>query len=163
MNLGPRAKALATAGAAALAVAVLGGLSTDIGDWYARLQRPSWQPADVWFGPVWTALYAMCALSAAEAWRSSPARADRHTLLLAWAINAFLNVLWSLLFFRLRRPDWALVEVGALWLSIVVLIVISHRRSPRAAWLLLPYLAWVSFAAALNRAVVNLNPPFGAP
>jgi tryptophan-rich sensory protein len=81
----------------------------------------------------------------------------------AFALNGLLNVLWSLLFFRLRRPDWALFEVGLLWLSIVLLIALAGRHARRAGWLLLPYLVWVSFAAALNIAIVRLNGPFGAP
>lgn len=83
-------------------------------------------------------------------------------MLAAFALNATLNLVWSLLFFRLHRPDWAFVEVMALWLSIVLLMVLAGRRSATAAWLLLPYLAWVSFAALLNQAVVRLNSPFGA-
>jgi tryptophan-rich sensory protein len=154
----PHGRAQLTAAACALVVAVLGGLSTDIGPWYASLRKPSWQPPDAWFGPAWTLIYAFCALSAAQAWRAIPDARSRQTLLLAWIVNAFLNVLWSLLFFRLRRPDLALIEVGMLWGSIVVLIVLSWRRSRGAALLLVPYLAWVMFAAALNRAVVRLNP-----
>jgi tryptophan-rich sensory protein len=77
-------------------------------------------------------------------------------------LNAFLNVSWSLLFFRLRRPDWALAEVGMLWLSILVLLVFLGRVSRTSGWLLVPYLAWVAFAAALNLAVVRLNGPFGS-
>jgi tryptophan-rich sensory protein len=73
---------------------------------------------------------------------------------------AFLNVLWSLLFFRLRRPDWALVEVGFLWLSILALMIVLFRYSRLAGLLLLPYLVWVGFAGALNFAVVRLNGPF---
>ena len=159
--MSPRGRALATAAAGALAVAVLGGLSTDIGPWYASLRKPPWQPPDAWFGPVWTLIYALCALSAAEAWRATTDARARQTLLLAWSVNAFLNVLWSLLFFRLRRPDWALAEVGLLWLSVLALVVLTWPRSRRAALLLLPYLAWVSFAAVLNLAVVQLNPVGG--
>ena len=81
-------------------------------------------------------------------------------MLCLFAANAFLNVLWSLLFFRLRRPDWALYEVGFLWLSIVVLAAYLGRFSrPSAVWLA-PYLLWVTFAAALNFKVVQLNAPF---
>jgi tryptophan-rich sensory protein len=154
----PRGRALLTAAGCALIVAVLGGLSTDIGPWYASLRKPSWQPPDAWFGPAWTLIYACCALSVAQAWRATPGAGERQTLILAWVINAFLNVLWSLLFFRLRRPDLALFEVSLLWASIAVLIVVNWRRSRMAALLLVPYLAWVSFAATLNRAVVQLNP-----
>jgi tryptophan-rich sensory protein len=157
MTWSPRARALGVAALCALGVAVLGRLSTELGPWYAALKRPPWQPADIWFGPAWTLIYALCTLSGATAWRAQPDPAGRRTLLAAWSANAFLNVLWSLLFFRLQRPDWALMEVGLLWASVVVLIVLSWRVSRLAAMLLLPYLAWVSFAAMLNRAVVQLN------
>ncbi|RYF68792.1 MAG: tryptophan-rich sensory protein, partial [Comamonadaceae bacterium] len=70
-------------------------------------------------------------------------------------------VLWSLLYFRLRRPDWALVEVVFLWLSILVLMIALHRHAKLATWLLLPYLVWVTFAGLLNLATVRLNGPFG--
>ena len=78
----------------------------------------------------------------------------------AFALNAFLNTLWSLLFFRMKRPDLALDEVGFLWLSIALLIVLLRRRSTAAAWLLVPYLLWVSFASFLNWNIVQLNAPF---
>jgi len=156
-----RARAIGTAAACAVAVATLGMLSTDLGPWYAGLKRPPWQPADVWFGPAWTLIFTLSALSAASAWHAEQDPRRRMTLLLLWSANAFFNVLWSLLFFRLHRPDWALFEVGLLWGSIVLLIWASARSSRTAVWLLLPYLAWVSFAATLNRAVVQLNAPFG--
>jgi tryptophan-rich sensory protein len=78
-----------------------------------------------------------------------------------FALNLALNVLWSVLFFALRRPDWALAEVVALWMSIAVLIGVLARHPRSGAWLLAPYLAWVSFAAVLNLAIVRLNAPFG--
>jgi tryptophan-rich sensory protein len=78
-----------------------------------------------------------------------------------FALNAGLNSLWSLLFFKLQRPDWALIEVGFLWLSIAALIVATRRYSRTAGFLLLPYLLWVTFASAINYATVQLNGPFG--
>ncbi|RZJ23596.1 MAG: tryptophan-rich sensory protein, partial [Haliea sp.] len=75
-------------------------------------------------------------------------------------LNGFLNVLWSLLYFRLRRPDWALAEVVLLWLSILLLMAVQWRYSRRASLLLLPYLAWVAFAGLLNWATVRMNGPF---
>jgi tryptophan-rich sensory protein len=99
-------------------------------------------------------------LPVVEAWRHARAPAERARIILLFAINGVLNVLWSGLFFRLHRPDWALAEVGFLWLSIVALIVALAPLSKTASWLLVPYLAWVTFAALLNRAVVQLNSPF---
>lgn len=157
-----RWKAVAAAAGAALAVAVLGGLSTDIGPWYRSLAEPDWKPPDAWFGPAWTLIYACAAVAGVKAWHRAPSRPWREWMLGLFALNAFLNVTWSLLFFRLRRPDWALAEVGLLWLSILVLMLFLRRASPAAGWLLVPYLAWVAFAAALNLAVVRLNGPFGS-
>lgn len=152
---------VAVAAIAAVAVAVLGGLMTDIGPWYRSLQQPAWKPPDWAFGPAWTVIYALTAIAGVRAWREAPGRRERETMLVLFSANAFLNVLWSLLFFRLRRPDWALVEVVLLWLSVLVLIVVVGRWSRGAAWLLLPYLLWVTYAGALNWANVRLNGPFG--
>ena len=149
-----------TAALAALAVAVLGGLATDLGPWYSSLIQPSWKPPDILFGPAWTVIYAFAAAAAVKAWGRAPSTKYRQWLLGLFALNAALNLLWSVLFFRLRRPDLALLEVGALWLSVAGLMVFMARRSPVSAALLLPYLAWVAFAGWLNRAVVTLNAPF---
>ncbi len=153
-------KTVGVAAVAALLVGLLGGLSTDIGPWYRSLNEPSWKPPDIWFGPAWTCIYACAAIAGVFAWRRAPGKASREWMLVLFALNAFLNVLWSLLFFRLRRPDWALAEVGFLWLSIFVLIVYLGRFSRPSAWWLVPYIVWVSFAATLNYAVVHLNGPF---
>ncbi len=158
---GPRWQPIAIAAAAALAVALLGGLMTDIGPWYRSLQKPGFQPPDWAFGPAWTVIYALAAMSAVAAWRAARTGTQRETMLVLFAANAFLNVLWSLLFFRLRRPDWALFEVAFLWASVLLLIIVLGRWSRTAALLLVPYLAWVSFASVLNWATVQLNPPFG--
>lgn len=157
-----RWKAVAAAASAALAVAVLGGISTDIGPWYRSLVEPPWKPPDALFGPAWAVIYACAAVAGVKAWQRAESRAWREWMLGLFALNAFLNVSWSLLFFRLRRPDWALAEVGLLWLSILVLLVFLGRVSRTSGWLLVPYLAWVAFAAALNLAVVRLNGPFGS-
>lgn len=161
MTAGLRWRALGAAALCALGVAMLGGLATELGPWYVAQKRPAFQPPDWLFGPAWTLIYACAAMSAANAWLAlagQPSR--RQTLLLLWAANAFFNVLWSLLYFRLRRPDWALAEVVVLWLSIAVLLVFTRRVSAPAARWLWPYLAWVSFAAALNAEAVRLNAPY---
>ena len=143
--------------ALATVVAMLGALITDLGPWYVNLHMPPWKPPDALFGPAWTLIFAAAALAGALGWQAMPQRAARITLCLFFGVNALLNVLWSALFFRLHRPDWALLEVVLLWLSILVLMFALRRVSTRAALLLLPYLAWVSYAAFLNLAVVRLN------
>lgn len=161
MTPGRAWKPIATAAAAAFCVAALGGLMTELGTWYYSLKQPAWKPPDWVFGPAWTILFALMAMAGATGWRRAPDRRSRDTLLALFALNAFLNVLWSLLFFRLQRPDWALVEVPFLWFSILALIVVMARHAVLAAWLLAPYLAWVAFAALLNWQTVKLNGPFG--
>jgi len=157
---GARWRPVVAAALSATAVAALGALTTELGSWYYGLHKPSWQPPDWLFGPAWTLIFAMAALAGVIYWRAEPNRNQRLQILAAFALNAFLNTFWSLLFFRLERPDLALDEVGFLWLSILLLIVLLKRRSSKAAWLLVPYLAWVTFASVLNWKIVQLNAPF---
>jgi benzodiazapine receptor len=159
----PRGALLRAAAVAALGAALVAGVGmrvTDLGAWYYGLRQPAWKPPDILFGPVWTTIYTLAAVAAVRAWLHAGHTRARRTLLAAFGVNALLNVLWSALFFRLRRPDWALAEVPLFWLSIVALIVVTRRSDALAPWLLAPYLAWVAFAAALNLAVVRLNAPF---
>ena len=138
-----------------------GGLLTEIGPWYRGLNKPSWQPPDFLFAPAWTLIFACAAWSAGLAWKVAPSEGWRITMVVLFLVNGVLNILWSLLFFKWRRPDWALFEVGLLWLSIVVLMLFVAGAAAQAAWLLVPYLMWVSFAAYLNRTIVRLNGGFG--
>jgi len=156
----PRVRAVVVAAISATAVAAIGGTMTDLGPWYRSLNKPSWQPPDAAFGPVWTAIFACATASSVIAWRRARSAATREWIIGLFALNGFLNVLWSLLFFRLRRPDWALIEVAGLWVSILLLILFLLRLSRTASVLLAPYIVWVSIAAALNFAVVRLNPAF---
>jgi tryptophan-rich sensory protein len=157
---GPFWKPVLIAGGVALLIAVLGGTLTDTGPWYQQLQKPPWQPPDWLFGPAWTLIFALATVSAIYAWRDAPTRAQREWVIALFALNGFFNVLWSTLFFALRRPDWALFEVTLLWLSILLPIAVFWRFARPASYYLLPYLAWVSFAAFLNFTVVRLNAPF---
>ena len=142
-------------------VAFMGATVTDLGPWYQGLEKPSWTPPDGLFPIVWTIVYALITVAGINAWRAAPTSRDAWNVISLFALNAFLNITWSLLFFRAQRPDWALVEVAFLWVSILGLIVFCARFSSRASALLVPYLAWVSVAAALNWAVNDLNGPFG--
>lgn len=149
------------AAAWAVVVAMAGGLLTEIGPWYRALAKPDWQPPDWLFGPAWTLIFALSAAAGIRAWEASRDAAERRGVAVAFLVNGALNVLWSLLFFTLHRPDWALIEVVPLWLSVLAMAVICGRRARLAGWLLLPYLAWVAFAAYLNLTIVRLNGPFG--
>jgi benzodiazapine receptor len=155
---------LLPASVAALAtafIAALGATITQLGPWYHSLEQPSWAPPDMAFGPAWTLIFALSAMSAATAWMAAPDRESADGLLGLYAFNGSLNLLWSFIFFRLQRPDIAAVEVWFLWASVALLIVKCWRYSRAASFLLLPYLAWVAFAGMLNAAVVVRNPPFG--
>lgn len=143
-------------------VAVIGGLMTDVGAWYESLRFPSFRPPNWLFGPAWTVIFALIATSGVIAWDHAPDAATRSRLLILFAINGVLNIAWSPLFFKLRRPDWAFYELLAFWLSVLALIVFIAGISATAAWILSPYLVWVSFAGLLNWSVVQLNKPFGA-
>jgi translocator protein len=143
-----------------VAVGGLGGLATELGPWYRALKLPSWQPPDWAFGPAWSMIYLLTAIAAVRVWLRAPSPRERAQWLAALAANGAINVFWSWLFFKARRPDWALAEVVLLWLSIALLIVIARRHDLIAALLLAPYLLWVTFAASLNYAVVRLNAPF---
>ena len=148
------------AAALALMVAFIGMTVTDIGPWYHSLIQPSWAPPDAAYGIAWTIIYAFTAIAGLIAWSATPSWNEREWDIGLFSLNGFLNILWSLLFFRFHRPDLALFEVVFLWLSILALIIAFWRRSMVAAVLLLPYLLWVTFAGYLNMTIVNLNGPF---
>jgi len=133
---------------------------TDLGPWYQSLREPSWKPPDLAFGAIWTTIFALAAAAGVVAWRNARSSSGRQWIVALFAINGFLNVLWSLIFFKLQRPDYAMVEVVFLWASILSLILVLYRRSALASALLVPYLVWVTIAAALNYEVVVLNGPF---
>jgi tryptophan-rich sensory protein len=150
-----RWKPIVVAAAAATVFGMLGGLLTDTGIWYQSLIKPSWQPPDWAFAPAWTLIFASAAVASVYAWRNAHTPAQRGWVISLFALNGVLNSLWSTLFFVAKRPDWALIEVILLWLS-----VLFWRRARTASLYLVPYLLWVSFAAFLNYTVVRLNTPF---
>jgi tryptophan-rich sensory protein len=145
---------------AATVTAIMGGTMTEIGPWYHSLKQPDWTPPEVAFGVIWTVVFSCCAAAGIAGWRAAPTQRAAESMIGMFAFNGFLNILWSFLFFKIHRPDWAQIEVVALWLSILVLILAVWRYSKTAAMLLMPYLIWVSIAAALNTQVVRLNGPF---
>ena len=144
----------------ALFLGAFGGLMTPIGPWYYNLRKPSLQPPNWLFGPAWTLILGLAAWSAVVAWNAAPDQSTRTSVIILFATNAVFHALWSPLFFRARRPDWALIEVVFLWASLVALVVGLWPISHLASQLIMPYLLWVSFAAWLNSAIVRLNRPF---
>jgi translocator protein len=127
------------------------------GGWYAGLHKPLWNPPAWVFGPAWTLLYMMMAVAAWLVWREGGWKKQRRALelfLLQWLLNA----LWTPLFFGMHRPGLAFAEITALWLVLAATLISFWRVRKAAGVLLVPYLAWVSFAAALNFTIWQLNP-----
>lgn len=156
-GLASQAMALGICLAACFAAASLGSIATApaLGEWYAGLVKPSWNPPNWIFGPVWTTLYAMMAVAAWLVWRRGGPRGP--SALILFGVQLFLNVAWSWLFFGLRQPGLALAEILLLWLAIGATAWVFDRISRPAALLFIPYLLWVSFAAVLNWALWRLN------
>ena len=141
-----------------LAAAVLGGLaSADAREFYAALDLPAWAPPGGVFGPVWTLLYIGMAVSACLYWKAAGWPAARRGMLL-FVLQLAANALWSWLFFAWHLGAWAFADVVLLWCLIVANCWVFFRVHRLAGWLLVPYLAWVSFAAALTWAVWQRNP-----
>lgn len=160
MTATPRSRVwLALAGfiLAAFAAGAIGSAATfpHVRTWFPLLNKPSWNPPGWLFGPVWTTLYVLMGLAIWRAWRTlAPAV---PALVNGYFVQLGLNALWSVLFFGLKRPTWALMEIVILWGVLIWLQRGLWRVDRLAAVLWLPYLLWVSFATALNAAIVRLN------
>jgi translocator protein len=126
------------------------------GAWYERLKKPAWRPPNWLFAPVWTVLYVMIAVSGWLVWREA-GFAGAAFPLAVYALQLILNAAWTPLFFGLRRPDLGFAGIVLIWLSIVATIALFIPIHAGAALLLAPYLAWVTFAAALNFTIWRLN------
>ena len=144
--------------AVCFAAAGIGGAVTTpkITNWYATLAKPSWNPPNWIFGPVWSALYFCMAAAAWLVWRQGGFVSAKVPLIL-FGVQLGLNVLWSCLFFGLQSPGLAFVEVVLLWAAIAATMVTFWHRSVIAGILFVPYLAWVSFASILNFTIWRLN------
>lgn len=134
-------------------LAALSGAWFRPGAWYQGLAKPWWRPPDWLFGPAWAVLYTLIAVAGWLVWQ----RDGIGTPILVYLVSLGFNAGWSAIFFGLRRIDWALLWILGLWLSIVAVIATFAPVSTTAAVLLLPYLAWVAFAAALNGSIWRLN------
>jgi tryptophan-rich sensory protein len=141
---------------AAFAAGAVGSWATvvNVRTWYPSLVKPAWNPPSWIFAPVWTSLYVLMGVAVWRAWRSGAAA---RPLVQGYFFQLGLNGLWSVLFFGFKQPGWALVDILALWLVLLWLQVGLWRTDRTAGVLWLPYLLWVSFATALNTAIVRLN------
>lgn len=140
------------------AAAAVGGVaSANAGEFYDGLSRPAWAPPPYLFGPVWSVLYFLMGIAAGLVWRAQGFEGARTALAL-FVVQLGLNALWTWLFFAWRAGMWAFIEIVVLWLLILATILAFARIRTLSAWLLLPYLCWVSYAAALTYAVWQRNP-----
>lgn len=125
--------------------------------WYGALNKPFFSPPNWVFAPVWTVLYLMMGVASYLIWKQGIKKQKVRRTLTFYAIQLFLNFVWSWLFFGLHSPMLALVDIVFLWVFIVLTILKFYQLSKPAAYLLVPYLLWVSFATLLNFAIVILN------
>lgn len=128
-----------------------------ISGWYATLAKPEPAPPNWIFGPVWTTLYALMGVTAFLIWKEGLERRGVKVALGIFIGQLVLNTLWSIIFFGLQSPGGAFIEIILLWLAILATIIAFHKISRPAAWLLVPYILWVSFAAYLNYSIWMLN------
>lgn len=137
--------------------ATLGGFFTNLSvdTWYLALAKPSWTPSGATIGIVWTILYTLMGIAAWMVWRGGPGLPQGPVVL--YAVQLFLNVGWSALFFGLRSPAWAFFEIGVLWTAILATATAFWHVSKPAGLLMAPYLIWVSFAGVLNAMIWMLN------
>lgn len=145
--------------AAPLLVGWIGSLFTtpEINGWYSSLAKPALNPPNWIFGPVWTTLFILMGIAAFLIWRRGLNHKNVQAALAIFVFQLFLNVFWSLLFFGIHSPMVAFTEIISLWLAILALILAAYQVSRPAAYLLIPYVFWVSFATYLNYAIWQLN------
>lgn len=138
---------------------ITAALVTETGEssWYRTLQKPDWNPPNWLFAPVWTTLYIMMGVAFYLIWKSSAPSAQKRPAMRFWITQLVFNFFWTIVFFGLHQPGWALAEICCLWMLILITIFLFARISRLAAWLLVPYISWVSFAALLNYAIWELN------
>lgn len=125
--------------------------------WYAGLSKPAWTPPNAVFGPVWMVLYALMAVAAWLVWKTSPSACRRRGLLL-FCVQLGLNLLWVWIFFGRHQLLTALADLAPLWIGILLTMQTFRKMSSIAAWLLVPYLVWVTFALYIHWEIWRLNP-----
>ena len=139
--------------------AIAGALFTETGlnSWYNLIEKPAFNPPNWVFGPVWTILYILMGISAFLIWRQKLDKKEIRFALLIFIFQLALNLFWSFIFFGLENPGIALTEIISLWFAILATIIAFYQINKVAAYLLIPYILWVSFAAFLNYSIWNLN------
>ena len=140
---------------------IVGGVSgyfttTNIATWYVTLIKPSFNPPNYLFGPVWTTLYILMGVSLFIVLNKAK-ELDRNKIILIFSLQLILNFLWSFIFFEFHQLGLALIEIVVMWCSILVMILVFYKTNKWAAYINIPYLLWVSFASVLTYSIYNLN------
>ena len=141
-----------------VATSTLGGLATKLGPWYFALVQPAWKPPDWSFGVIWTIIFILSALAWMVAFNSRPTQSQKNTINILFFLNGFFNVLWSVFYFWMQHPDWSFIEAFFLWGSVLAIILVMWPIRRVAAYLMVPYLIWVTIAMRLNWETLVLNP-----
>ena len=141
-----------------LSLGAIAGMFTSqsVPEWYATLNRPSFNPPDWIFGPVWTALYVLMGISLFLVWKQDVSK-ERNLAILIFLFQLLLNFAWSFIFFYFNMIGLALVEIILLWISISVMLILFYKIKPIASYINIPYLLWVTFASVLNASYFLLN------
>lgn len=142
-----------------LLVGMVSGLFTSSGvtGWYAAASKPWFNPPNWIFAPVWTLLYVLMGIALYLVWKTEADKTVKQTAIILFAAQLTLNFFWSFIFFKLQQPGWAFAEIILMWGMILFTLLWFGRISSTAAWLLIPYICWVSFAAVLNYSIWKLN------
>jgi translocator protein len=131
--------------------------TTGPGSWYQTIEKPSWNPPSWVFAPVWTTLYIMMGVALYLVWKEASNNNKKRPAIILFAVQLTLNFFWSFIFFTLEQPGWAFAEIVFLWLSVAATIFSFAAINKLAAWLLVSYISWVSFAAMLNYTIWIMN------
>jgi benzodiazapine receptor len=131
--------------------------SSGVNGWYEAANKPWFNPPNWIFAPVWTGLYIMMGIAFFLVWKTETYRSVKQSAVFLFAAQLILNFFWSLIFFKMQQPGWAFAEIILMWVTILLTILAFGKISSTAAWLLVPYISWVSFATVLNYSIWRLN------
>ena len=142
-----------------LLVGAISGFFTTSGvnGWFALANKPWYNPPNWIFAPVWTTLYVLMGIALFLVWKADADKSIKQTAIILFTLQLTLNFFWSIIFFKLQQPGWAFAEIILMWLMILLTILWFGKINAAAAWLLVPYICWVSFASVLNYSIWKLN------
>ena len=131
--------------------------SSGVNGWFALANKPWFNPPNWIFAPVWTTLYVLMGIALFLVWKADADKSIKQTAIILFTLQLTLNFFWSIIFFKLQQPGWAFAEIILMWLMILLTILWFVKINAIAAWLLVPYICWVSFASVLNYSIWKLN------